>query len=111
MGLFRRSREKEDARLNEQVLARIQGKAIKYVARRDVGPDGSTRETVLGKTGRINCLADAIVVVCDGREVFRCAIADAKCSELLSLDGAVIQGANQLTGAPDTVVAYYQYYR
>lgn len=111
MGWFRRSREKEDARLNEQVLARIQGKAIKYVARRDVGPDGSTRETVLGKIGRINCLADAIVVVCDGREVFRCAIADARCSELLSLDGAVIQGTNQLTGAPDTVVAYYQYYR
>lgn len=111
MGLFHRKSEKADVRLNGQVLERIQGKAIKYVTRRDIGPDGSTRETVLGKTGRINCLADAIVVMCDGREVFRCALADAKCSELLSLDGAVIQGTNQVTGAPDTVVAYYQYYR
>jgi hypothetical protein len=110
MGLFGRGKNKAQKQ-REATLARINGKAIKYVTRREVDDAGTAVETVLGKAGRINCLDTDIVVMCDGKEVFRCASEDATCSELLSLDGAVIQGVNRLTGGEDTVVAYYQYYR
>jgi hypothetical protein len=44
-------------------------------------------------------------------EVFRCPEEEARCAELLSRDGAVVQGVNTHTGQEDTVVAYYVYYR
>ena len=70
--------------------------------------DGSTTtEQVIGKTGRINVMQDRIVVMCDGREVFRCLLSETTVGELLSLGGVVLSGVNALTGEPDTVVAYY----
>ena len=101
MGLLDRWRT---VRENRAVLARIDGKAVKYVARRSA--DG-TAEQILGKTGRINVLEGQIVVMCDGRETFRCRLADTSVGELLSLGGVVLTGVNALTGAPDTAVAYY----
>lgn len=89
-------------------LMRIDGKAVKYVARRGRTEDGSTTtEQVIGKTGRINVMQDRIVVMCDGQEVFRCMLSETTVGELLSLGGVVLSGINALTGLPDTVVAYY----
>ena len=61
-------------------------------------------ETVLGKEGRINTLHDRIVISCSGTAL-------AKCGELMSLEGVVVTGPNQVTGRTESVVAYYKYYR
>lgn len=91
---------------NSEILRKINGKSIRYAARRD--EDGE--ETVIGKNGRINVLEDYIVLVCDGSEVFRCLRRGASAAELMSLGGVVISGVGE-SGDPDQVVAYYTYHR
>ncbi|HIW74877.1 MAG TPA: hypothetical protein H9684_11185 [Firmicutes bacterium] len=101
MGLFGRrppAPDKETAAL----LARLDGKSVKYVTRRD--PETQV-ETVIGHEGRLNTQEGQIVIVCNGTEVFRCPAAEARCGELLSLDGVTIRTGDGM------VVAYYQYYR
>ena len=108
MAFFNRRREEADT---ARLIARLDGRAVKYVTRREMDGNGNPVETVIGKEGRINTRQGQIVVVCNGSEVFRCPAEGAKCGELLSLDGAVVSGINACTGRQDTVVAYYLYYR
>lgn len=110
MGIFNRRQRRED-KDNAQLIARLDGKGVRYVARRELDETGSPVETVLGKTGRINTKDGKIVIICDGREVFRCSQEGACCGELLSLGGVVIESAAPDGGKADTVVAYYTYYR
>lgn len=104
MGFFSRRREQAAATELEQ---KLNGRAIRYAARRTIDENGSPVEVILGKNGAINVKNGEIVVMCNAKEVFRCAQETAECSELMSLNGAVIQGINAVTGEPDTVVAYY----
>ena len=96
---------------NTELLAKIDGRIIRYVTCRGIDENGNPMETVLGKEGRINTLHDRIVISCSGTEVFRCDTALAKCGELMSLEGVVVTGPNQVTGRTESVVAYYKYYR
>ena len=106
MGLFgKRSQNDKD---NRQLIARLDGRAVKYVAERDAE---TSVESVIGRTGRINTKNNHITIVCDGTEVFRCSSETAQCGELLSLDGVVIRAVNTNSGKPCIIVAYYQYYR
>lgn len=98
-------------REREDLLRILSEKAIRYVARRQIKPDGSTEEVVLGKGGRISCRNGVLMVDTGQGEVFRCPAEEASWAELLSRDGAVIKGVNAHTGEEDTVVAYYVYFR
>ncbi len=102
-------RKAEKAR--EELFARLCEKPIKYVARRLVNAAGATEEIVLGKGGRLSRGNGFFMVDTGAGEVFRCADDTVRCAELLSRDGAVVQGVNSHTGEEDTVVAYYVYYR
>lgn len=108
MDFFKKRRA---AKKQEELLAHLTEKAIRYVARRQITPEGNTEEIVLGKGGRISCKDGLIMVDTADGEVFRCEQSAARCAQLLSRDGAVIQGVNTHTGADDTVVAYYVYFR
>ena len=109
MGFFN-SKQRQADRHNARLITRLDGKGVRYVVRRELDEQGSPVETVLGKTGRINTKDGKIVIICDGAEVFRCSQEGAQCGELLSLGGVVIQCIGP-DGGPDTVVAYYTYYR
>ena len=109
MGLFNSKQRRED-KDNARLIARLDGKGVRYVVRRELDEQGGPLETVLCKTGRINTKDGKIVIICDGAEVFRCSQEGAQCGELLSLGGVVIQCIRS-DGEPDTVVAYYTYYR
>ncbi len=104
MGLFSRRREHA---AQEELIAKLHGKAIRYAARRTTDANGNPVEVMLGKGGAINTLGGDIVLMCNAKEVFRCAIEGATCAELMSLGGVVISGVSAATGEPDTVVAYY----
>lgn len=108
MGFFGR-RKAEKAR--EALFSRLCEKPIKYVARRQLRADGSTEEIVLGKGGRLSHGNGFFMVDTGAGEVFRCAEDAVRCAELLSRDGAIVQGVNTHTSAEDTIVAYYVYYR
>lgn len=112
MGLFRSKRHKADGE-TARLIARLDGKSVKYVTRRAPDENGSPAETVIGKQGRINTRNGRIVIVCDGTEVFRCMAESAQCGELMSLNGVVISGRDEADPAAQetTVVAYYLYYR
>lgn len=108
MGLFKKRRA-DKAR--EELYARLCEKAIRYVARRTVNEAGNTEEIVLGRGGRLSHGNGFFMVDTADGEVFRCPETEVQCAELMSRDGAVVQGVNTHTGAPDTVVAYYVYFR
>ena len=110
MSLFNRKQHQEEND-SMRLIARLDERTVKYVTRRCLDENGSSVENVIGKNGAINTKNGNIVVVCNGKEVFRCLIKDAKCGELLSLAGVVICGLNKDTQQQDTIVAYYQYYR
>ena len=104
MGFFSRRREQA---AETELQQKLNGRAIRYAARRTMDENGSPVEIILGKNGAINVKNGEIVVMCNAKEVFRCAMDTAECSELMSLNGAVIKGVNSVTGEADTVVAYY----
>lgn len=110
MGLFGRKKQakKDD---NAFLQAKLDGRLVRYVTRREPDENGNTVETVLGKDGRICATNGYVAVIAGGKEVFRCDAADASMSELMSLEGAVVKGPNSVNGKDDTVVAYYKYYR
>ncbi len=104
MGLFHRNKEKAE---NARLMERLDGRRITYAARRVLDEAGNPLEQVIGRVGSINTREGRIVIICDGAEVFRCPAEGARCSELLSLDGVVIQGNDPDTGKPVTIVAKY----
>ncbi len=102
--------------MSERRINRLDGRPIRYAVRRRVSADGNTDEIVLGREGFLGTAHGLVTVTCGGREVFRgdrTARGDGRLtvSELMSLDGVMIRGRNDLTGEPDVVVAYYADWR
>lgn len=88
-------------------LERLDGKLITYAVRRD--PDG---EIVIGKDGRICAATERLELrFSDGSVPFACPAITAQCGELMSRNGVLITGDDEVTGKRISVVAYYKYYR
>ena len=104
MGLFSRKKKTVTG-----VAERIDGRELLYVVRRYVDADGNPREDGLGHGGRIDTANGHVIISCGDTEVFvNHDIAAVTCSELMSLGGAIFTGYNEVIGADDTIVAYYQ---
>lgn len=86
---------------------KFDGKLITYAVRRD--PEG---EIVIGKDGRICSATDLVELrFSDGSVPFACPAETAQFGELMSNNGVIITGDDQITGTRVSVVAYYRYYR
>ena len=90
----------------EKLLQKINGRSIQYAVERF--PDAT--EHIIGRDGRIAVTSTEIVIMCDGKDVFRCLREGAQYGELMSLDGIRIRGADP-DGQIRTVIAHYTYYR
>lgn len=102
MGFFFKKKKAVDP-----VWERVDGKHISYAVRRD--PE---TEVVIGKDGRICAATDLLELrFTDGSIPFVCPIEGAQCGELMSRNGVLITGDDQVTGKRISVVAYYKYYR
>ena len=55
----------------DNVLLQMDGREIKYVTKRTRLDDGTDRDEILGKTGRIVVLACEIRVMCGETDVFK----------------------------------------
>ncbi len=104
--MFGFKRKKEDT-----VLKEMDGREIKYVTRRIRTDDGSVKETILGKRGRIVVIGGEIRVMCGETDVFRCMADSASYYTLLSGDGITVSGVNSINGEQMDIVVFYTYYR
>ena len=69
--------------------------------------NGSPIEVVLGKDGRLMVLEDRVIVMAGGKEAFSAPLETVKSGELMSLDGVVVSGRDDVTGTYATVVGFY----
>lgn len=97
MGLFRKN--KKGTPIKE--LLEFNGKSLSYAVERIDG-----EEITLGKAGAITVTEDKIVIVCDGKEVFRCITKGATIAALMSGNGCDIKGTDK-NGASRHVVAHF----
>lgn len=95
----------------DTVLRQMDGREIKYVTKRTRNEDGTVKEIILGKTGRIVVLEDEIRVMCGETDVFRCAVSEATYYLLLSGDGITVSGVNSINGEKIDIIVYYLYHR
>jgi len=92
---------------------RIAGKKIRYVSERRIDPaSGEVVDTVIGKNGFFNISKNnELSVYCGGEELFRAYVPELAAYEFLSLEGAVMEGLDLVSGKRRTVIAYYIYHR
>ena len=102
---------KRNTNPNAAVLKQMDGREIKYVTRRIRNDDGSIKEVILGKEGRIVVIGDEIRVMCGTTDVFRCKIENATYYMLLSGDGITVSGVNDIDNKQVDIIVYYKYHR
>ena len=94
---------------------RIKNKRIRYVSERTAdGETGEMTDTILGKEGYFNINRNnelEIHLAGQGEALFRAYIPELAGSELLSLEGAVLEGVDLISGRHRKIIAYYKYYR
>ena len=95
------------AALADEALRRLDGRLLKYAVRRETDENGSPIEVVLGKDGRLMVLEDRVIVMAGGKEAFSAPLETVKSGELMSLDGVVVSGRDDVTGTYATVVGFY----
>lgn len=96
---------------DDDVLRQMDGREIKYVTERVLSEDGTFKERILGKTGRIVVIGDEIRVMCGATDVFRCKIENAAYYMLLSGEGITVSGVNTIDGREMDITVFYKYYR
>lgn len=95
----------------DPALSQMDGREIKYVTRRERNDDGTVKEIILGKTGRIVVVDGEIRIMCGTTDVFRCMAEDATYYTLLSGDGITVSGVNSIDGSAMDMIVYYKYHR
>lgn len=101
MGLFKKSQKG----MSVKELLPYNGKSISYAVERINGD-----EVTLGKSGAITVTEEEVIIVCDGKEVFRCSTKGAAIATLLSGNGCDIKGSDK-SGKRRHIVAHYAQFR
>lgn len=89
-------------------LEMLKGNAIAYVTSRDGTGHG---ETVLGKGGAINIKDNELIIVCSNGIVFRHKLDGLKITDLMSLNGVVMQYTDAESNEERAIVVYFKYHR
>lgn len=85
----------------------LHGQVIKYVTE---NRDGN--EDVIGRGGSLCLHGDTFIVDSSGERVFACNVANLEANNLMSGDGVVIHGPDQLScGKIRTITVHFVYYR
>ena len=112
MGFFSKKRE-DSPEFRRKMAKKLTGKSLRYVSERVVNKESAELdETVIGKNGFFFIDAnDNLGIKCENGIVFRARITELSISELLSLEGAILNGYDLETAKQRQVVAYYVYHR
>lgn len=103
-----KSKNTKSARYKNELASKICSHNMKYVTE----SKGEAGDTVIGR----DCLcrvSDGYFTVTDGKGATICRIKTdgIKLFELMSLDGAVISGFDEISGGEREITAHYSYYR
>ncbi len=92
-----------------EMAEHLNGRIVKYVSERD---SESNTDIIIGKEGSITVYEGALIVLSSQNIVFRCEVDSLKASELMSLEGAILEGPDlEHGGKMRKIIAYYKYYR
>lgn len=104
--LFFKKRKRLEHPSGREMAAKLDGKHIKYVTERKDDED-----IVIGRDGALIVKGDEFLVFSSADVVFRCKIEQLKASELLSLEGVIINAPDIEHGDIErNIIAYYTYY-
>jgi len=85
----------------------LHGQPVKYVTEQRNG-----NEDVVGRGGALAVHGDTFIIDSSGERLFVCNIAELETSMLMSGDGVIVKGPNQLEdGKVRTVTVHFVYYR
>ena len=105
----------DSAEFRIQFAGRIKNKRIKYVSERAIdGKTGEVVDTILGKEGFFSINKNnelEIYLSGESKALFRAYIPDLKAYEFLSLEGAILESLDLISGKQRQIIAYYKYYR
>lgn len=107
MGFFTKSKKDDNPRFRREMAARIASHTLKYVSERV----GDT-DNILSKGGAMS-IKDGIFSISAGTEtIFSCECDKMTSGEFLSMEGAIIEGADTAHGGVcRKIIVYYVYYR
>ena len=85
----------------------LHGLSVRYVTERRDGNDD-----VVGRGGALALHEDTFIIDTGGDCLFRCQVADLEANDLMSGDGVIISGPNDLDGGRvHTYTVHFVYYR
>jgi len=98
--LFKKTKKKTD------IIKKFNGKQVSYVTRR-VEDNGSVKDEIVGKSGRISINEGKVSVICGTESIYESTDNSTDCNMLMSGNGATIEGNNQITGRYDKLIVYF----
>lgn len=105
--LFGKSKNPESYAFRLERAKSLHGQAVKYVTEHRDG-----NEDVVGRGGALCLKGDEFIVDSSGDRLFVCKVKDLEASNLMSGDGVVIKGPNELEGGKvRTITVHFVYYR
>ncbi|MBR6051275.1 MAG: hypothetical protein IKP68_08755 [Clostridia bacterium] len=111
MGLFGKKKDENNVRFRREMAKKIVKHRLRYVSERV----GDT-DTIVSKGGEMH-IKDGVFYISSGIEygsatVFSCEVDKLKSSELLSLEGAILEGPDrEHDDILRKIIVYYVYYR
>ena len=110
MGLFGKKKDEKNVSIRREMAKKMASHRLRYVSERQ----GDT-DVIISKGGEMH-IKDGMFCVSSGIEygaatVFRCEVDKLTSSELMSLEGAILEGFDQILGKQRKIIVYYVYYR
>ena len=111
MGLFKKMKDENSVSFRREMAKKVSSHELKYVSERI----GDT-DVIISKGGRMYITDDVFTVVSGmdygSKTVFRANVPEMKSSELLSLEGAILEAPDLESGGKmRKIIVYYVYYR
>ena len=105
--LFGRDKNPQSYAFRLERARSLHGQVVKYVTEHRDG-----NEDVIGRGGALCLKGDDFIVDSSGDRLFVCKVKDLEASNLMSGDGVVIKGPNELEdGKIRTITVHFVYYR
>ena len=89
-----------------EAAARYDSKLLKYVTER-----GDAGDVVIAKDAYICTKAGWIFVNSETESLFKCRDEAVQCGELMSHDGVILTGFDEILGQERSIICYFKYYR
>ncbi len=103
-----KSKNTNSMRYKRELADKICGHGMKYVTE----AKGEQGDVVIGRDCTCRCDGTSFSVTDgNGALIYKAPMATIKLFELMSLDGAVINGDDEITGGQREITAHYSYYR